>query len=240
MKNELDEHVIAYEGKTIYDFDNEILLNYYPKRIIELTNGTNSILELGLGHGFTAQVFSKVYKKHCILEGSSAVIDNYRKKFPDCKVEIIQTYFENFESDEKFDVIVLGFILEHVDNPVGILKHFKKFLSPNGRIFIAVPNAESMNRRLGHHAGFLSDMFELSQNDFDLGHKRFYTVDALKNDMQDAGFCVERLEGIYLKPFTTSQIMSLDLDEKVISGLCQLGVEYPELSCGILAEGKIQ
>ena len=59
MKNQLDKYIMAYEGKTIYDFDNDILLNWYPKRIIELTKGATSILELGLGHGFTVQIFSK-------------------------------------------------------------------------------------------------------------------------------------------------------------------------------------
>ncbi|SFL45262.1 class I SAM-dependent methyltransferase [Pelosinus propionicus] len=240
MKNELDEHVIAYEGKTIYDFDNEILLNWYPRRIIELTKETDSILELGLGHGFTAHIFSKIYKKYCVLEGSPAVIKNFRKNFSNCELQIIETYFESFKSNEKFDVIVMGFILEHVENPVRILNHFKQFLSPNGKIFIAVPNAEAMNRRLGRYAGFLADMQELSQNDLDLGHKRFYTVDSLKKEMKDTGFSIERIEGIYLKPFTTSQILSLNLDKKVIEGLCEMGINYPELSCGILAEGKIK
>jgi hypothetical protein len=69
-----------------------------------------------------------------------------------------------------------------------------------------------------------------------LGHKRYYTVDSLKDDIQASGFCVERLEGIYLKPLTTKQMIGLNLDERVIRALCHVGIDYPELSCGILAE----
>ena len=47
------------------------------------------------------------------------------------------------------------------------------------------------------------------------------------------------MEGIYLKPFTTNQILSLDLDRSIIESLCALGVDYPELSCGLLAEISI-
>lgn len=93
-----------------------------------------------------------------------------------------------------------------------------------------------MNRSLGHLAGMLADMSALSENDHLLGHKRYYTVASLTNEVTQAGYRVDRLEGIYLKPFTTRQIVSLQLDRRVITALCDLGVNYPELSCGILAE----
>ena len=35
MKNKLDEHVRAYEGQLLYDFDNHIQLNWYPKRVVK-------------------------------------------------------------------------------------------------------------------------------------------------------------------------------------------------------------
>ena len=239
MENKLDEHAKAYQGEIQYDFDNEILLNWYPQRILKYTKEASSILELGLGHGFTTNIFSKHFNKHVVLDGSKAVITNFKEKYPDCSVDIVETYFENFKSDEKFDLIVMGFILEHVDDPVQILSHFKNFLTPNGKMFISVPNAEVLNRRLGHIAGLLPNMQELSENDFVLGHKRYYTVDTLTQDVNKAGYSIERMEGIYLKPFTTSQILSLNFDKKIISALCEVGINYPELCCGILAEIKV-
>ena len=58
MSNMLDTHVKAYEGNSLYDFDNAILLNWYPKRIIGLASGAESLLELGLGHGYSTPLFS--------------------------------------------------------------------------------------------------------------------------------------------------------------------------------------
>jgi 2-polyprenyl-3-methyl-5-hydroxy-6-metoxy-1,4-benzoquinol methylase len=232
--SELDSHVIAYEGKTIYDFDNEIVLNWYARRVSNLSNG--SLLELGLGHGYAAKIFSNHFDSHVILEGSPAVIDNFKKRFPSCNVDIVETLFENYKSSKKFDVIVMGFVLEHVENPLFILDYYRELLMPTGKLFIAVPNAEAMNRRLGYYAGLLDDMDQLSQNDFDLGHKRLYTIERLKSEVVSAGYKLVRLEGIYLKPFTTSQIISLNLDRKIIEGMCDLGISYPELSCGLLAE----
>lgn len=238
MINALDEHVGAYEGQNIYDFDNEILLTWYPERIISLNPKAVSLLELGLGHGFSTSLFAPIFKRHLVLDGSSAVIDNFRKRYPDCSAEIVLTFFEEFDTSERFDLIVLGFILEHVDDPVAVLKRFRKFLKPGGRMYAAVPNAEVMNRRLGHLAGLLPSLQQLSENDLLLGHKRYYTVATLTEDAQAAGYEIERTEGIYLKPLTTSQLISLNLDKKIIRSLCELGIGYPELSCGIMVQLK--
>ncbi len=47
---------------------------------------------------------------------------------------------------EKFDLIIMTHVLEHFpkDQIIPVLKHFKKhLLTPNGKIYLAVPNAQS-------------------------------------------------------------------------------------------------
>jgi 2-polyprenyl-3-methyl-5-hydroxy-6-metoxy-1,4-benzoquinol methylase len=240
MKNILDKQVQAYDTRNLYEFDNKIMLNWYPHRVIKFSRGAKSILELGLGHGYSTNIFAKHFSHHVVLDGSPAVINRFRTIFPDCPAQIVETYFEHFTSDKKFDVIVLGFILEHVNDPQDILARYRTFLAPNGRMFAAVPNAESLNRRLGNLAGLLPDMQLLSETDIALGHRRYYTVATLKEEVGNAGYSIKRIEGLYLKPFTTNQMISLNFDTNIIDALCHLGVEYPELSCGILAQLKVK
>jgi 2-polyprenyl-3-methyl-5-hydroxy-6-metoxy-1,4-benzoquinol methylase len=236
MNSKLDIHVGAYERKSIYDFDNLLQLEWYPKRVIELCPAAGSILELGLGHGVTTNAFDRKFNRHVVVDASSAVIENFRKLYPDCAAEIQQSLFEQFESAERFDLVVFGYVLEHVDDPVSIMKHFKRFLSPAGRMFITVPNAAVLNRRLGQHAGLLHDIYEMSDHDRLLGHQRYYTVETLKRDIEAAGLKVQRMEGIYLKPLTTSQMKSLGLSEPIMQAFCAVAIDYPELSCSLLAE----
>ena len=236
MTNILDTHVQAYEGSSIYEFDNQIQLQWYPERIAQFSEGASSLLELGLGHGITANMFEKHFSRHVVIDASRAVIDQFRTRFPESRADIVEAYFENFATEERFDVIVFGYILEHVDEPVRILKHFRQFLAPQGRMFLTVPNAEVLNRRLGHLAGLLPDMQELSDYDHQLGHKRYYTVETLKKDILEAGYDIKRMEGIYLKPLTTKQMLSLNFDANIIRAFCLAAIDYPELSCGILAE----
>jgi SAM-dependent methyltransferase len=238
-KNKLDEHVRAYQGDLLYDFDNEIILKWYAKRIIETNKNSDSLLELGLGYGHTTNIFSQTIKDHLVIEGSRAVIDNFKKNFPKCNTEIQEGFFENFKSNKTFDSIVMGFVLEHVDDPVELLKYYKRFLNEDGQVFVSVPNAEVLNRRLGHEMGILPDVQLLSEHDHILGHRRYYTAETLTNDANEAGYDVVRLEGIFLKPFTTKQLVSLNMEKSVIDALCKVGIEYPELCCAMLAELKI-
>jgi 2-polyprenyl-3-methyl-5-hydroxy-6-metoxy-1,4-benzoquinol methylase len=236
MKNALDSHVKAYQGLSIYDFDNTIQLQWYPQRVIEFSEGAISLLELGLGHGITTEIFGRRFKRHVVVDASPAVIENFRQRFPKSAADIVESYFETFDTTERFDVIMLGYVLEHVDEPVRILKHFRHLLAPGGRMFVAVPNAEVLNRRLGHLSGMLSDLQELSEHDLLLGHKRYYTVESLRRDIELAGYRIQRLEGIYLKPLSTKQMIALELSDDIVKALCLAAIDYPELSCGILAE----
>ncbi|SDC22303.1 Methyltransferase domain-containing protein [Cupriavidus sp. YR651] len=239
MADQLDSFISAYGEGFAYSFDNDILLNWYPRRIIERTALSASVLELGVGHGYSTQRFARHFSRTVVVDGSAAIIEKFRSEHPDCAAQIVESYFESFQTDERFDVIVMGFVLEHVADPDLILRRFKRFLAPGGRCFVAVPNGESMHRQLGHLAGLLDDMMSLGQGDIELGHLRQYSKSTLHEQLEAAGYSVRSIEGIFLKPFTTAQLQALELSPAITQALCQLGVNYPELSCALLAEAEL-
>lgn len=236
MNAQLDAYIGAYGEGFVHAFDNDIMLNWYPERIIAKTSPGQSLLELGIGHGFTTSRFARHFGRHVVVEGSRSVIAQFTASHSDCSAEIIEAYFETFETTERFDTVVMGFVLEHVDDPRIILERFNAFLAPHGRCFVAVPNGESLHRRLGKEAGLLDDMMALGPGDLQLGHVRMYSVDRLRNEIEAAGYRLVGLEGVFLKPFTTAQLQALNLPASVLRALCAVGVDYPELSCALLAE----
>ena len=239
MSQRLDSYVGAYGADFAYTFDNAIMLNWYPKRIMALSSKADKVLELGIGHGFTSNLFAQYYSQYCVIDGSESVIAKFRTQYPNSGAQIVHGLFEEYETTEKFDVIVMGFVLEHVDSPQGILRHFRKFLAPGGRCFVAVPNAESLHRRFGHEAGLLPDMTSLGDADKAFGHLRLYTMASLALEMEACGYRVVAKEGIFLKPFTTRQVASLDLSAEILESMCKVGVDYPELSNGLLFEAEL-
>ena len=92
------------------------------------------------------------------------------------------------------------------------------------------------HRRLGHEAGLLGDLMALSDADRQLGHQRLYTVDSLRRSIEAAGYEIKAIEGLLIKPITTSQIKVLELSAPVLQAMLKVGIRYPELSAGILIQ----
>ncbi len=228
MNLETEQDAIAYDRN--YVLDNRLTLTWYPQRVTTMAR-TGSMLELGLGHGYSTDYFAQNFGRYLVVEGSQEMIDRFRDRFPNKGIEVAHSYFEDFETDERFDAIGMGFVLEHVDNPAAIMRNFTRFLAPDGSIFLAVPNAESLHRRFGHAAGLLPDIQALSQADREFGHKRYFTLASLREMVEGVGLTVRKVEGLLLKPITTQQMIDLNLNESILRAMLTVGIDYPELEC---------
>lgn len=238
MRN-LNEVASEYKPGAVTSLENELILNWYPQRIISrLGRRYESLLELGLGHGYTTKNFNSYFDCHVVVEGSTLVIDLFKEKFSGLDINLVHSYFENFSTDRQFDVIVMGFILEHVDDPALVVRRFREFLKPNGRLFVAVPNAKSLNRRLGLAMGKIKDIYELNANDIALGHQRQFCRETLKQLLTSEGYSVVWEEGVYLKPLPLGYMQLMPELEENLEAMCEVGVDFPELCVGLLMELK--
>lgn len=238
MSADLDRFSAAYEEDFAYSFDNRIILNWYPGRIIAVSDPGARVLELGIGHGYSCNRFAEHFAAYEVVDGSPAIIERFRSTYPDSPAVLHEAYFEEFTPDAPIDLIVMGFVLEHVADPAAILTRYRGFLAPGGRIAVAVPNAQSLHRRFGHAAGLLPDMTALGEADHALGHLRAFTLDSLTTQIREAGYNVLRSEGIFLKPLTTGQLQQLDLGPEILEAMCTVGIDYPELSTALLVEAQ--
>lgn len=231
-----DDFTEGYDPEFKYELDNRLILQWYPNRVAQKMQA-GSLLELGVGHGYSTREFAKIVSDYVVLEGSGKIIKLFRENNPDLgSVDIVQTYFEKYECEKAYDNIVMGFILEHVDDPVTIIKKYKEYLHPEGKMFIAVPNSESMHRRVGQLSGLLDDLEMLSDADRQFGHQRYFSVSGIRDIAEECGLKILSEEGLFLKALTTGQLESLNLSDDVFEGFMRLGVDYPELSTAILVE----
>lgn len=56
----------------------------------------------------------------------------------------LQTWPDQIRS-QKFDVVILGEVIEHLDNPGAALRNLSRLLTEQGRLIITVPNAFAMS-----------------------------------------------------------------------------------------------
>jgi 2-polyprenyl-3-methyl-5-hydroxy-6-metoxy-1,4-benzoquinol methylase len=233
---DLNAHTSEYRPNAATEVENNLILNWYPQRMISRFGHAKRLLELGIGHGFTAGIFASACDQQVIVDGSSVVIDQFRMHHPGFHGEVVEAYFENYHSDRLFDVIIMGFVLEHVDDPDFILERYRSMLMPGGKVYVAVPNAKSMNRRLGLEMGLIDDIYSLNAHDIALGHQRQYCRDKLTAAIQRAGYSVKYEEGIYLKPLPLSVLKTLGDVNANLQAMLRVGIDFPDLCVALLME----
>lgn len=221
-KEDLDQYMTNYT-----DFNDRLIRARYD-HLEQYFRGDNC-LELGPANGEGTAYLVKHFKRVVAVDGSQQAIDDLKKRFPEPNLELVCSYFEDFKMDEKFSTIVLAHILEHVDNPGEILAVAKRFLKPDGIMIVDVPNAMSLHRQIGVEMGLLKEVTELNEGDHSIGHKRVYTPEAFKKEIEDAGLHIDRFGGVFIKILSNAQ-SEKTFDEKQISALLTIGERYPEIA----------
>jgi 2-polyprenyl-3-methyl-5-hydroxy-6-metoxy-1,4-benzoquinol methylase len=142
--------------------------------------------------------------------------------------------FEEFEPTERFDIIIMSHVLEHVTEPQLILRRAKQWLRDDGTIIVVVPNAGSLHRRLGVKLGILTSEDQLTEQDVAIGHRRVYTREELDQDIEAAGLITVAKGGIFLKLLSNAQMLAFE-DEALVEGMFELGKDLPEYCAEIFA-----
>jgi 2-polyprenyl-3-methyl-5-hydroxy-6-metoxy-1,4-benzoquinol methylase len=186
-----------------------------------------SILELGPAEGIMTDLLAPLAREFTIVDGSARFCEDLRRRFPEAKV--VHALFEDFRTEERFDNIVLGHVLEHVSDPVEILRMVRPLLKPDGRVLAAVPNARSIHRQAAVVMGMLA--FEEAMNEADLhhGHRRVFTPETFREAFLKAGFRIEIFGGYWLKPVSSRQIEESWTPE-MLAAFMQLGERYPDIA----------
>lgn len=237
MKRKFDSGDLDQQGK---DYSKKTSVNYssyiYPYRyqVVKQRMTGPKVLEVGVGHADVTNWLSEDGRFEITsIDGSKSVLDHALEKisYPE-RVNFIHTYFEEFESSDVFDDILITNSLEHVVYPTGVLEHIKEFLKPKGKIHITVPNAMSIHRILGKEMGMLDREDSLNCHDIKVGHLRVYTMELLEEHVFNAGLNIVDSDGIILKPLSNLQMNTL-LDDEIIDGLFAVGRKLPELAAEI-------
>lgn len=193
-------------------------------------------LELGCSDGYMTQLLSSRLEQLDVVEGSENFIKKAKKRNLQ-NVSFVHCLFEEFKPVKQYDYIFLCYVLEHVYDVEKILKIAHRALHPDGLLFVVVPNSRALSRQLAYHMGLIPDLKELTQNDFDHGHRRVYDRVALNREIENCGFTAIAQGGIMLKllaDFQMDRLIDMGVLQKPqISGLYKLGFEYPDL-CGSL------
>jgi 2-polyprenyl-3-methyl-5-hydroxy-6-metoxy-1,4-benzoquinol methylase len=211
------------------DFDKR-LIGYRFLSLKPFFVGT-SALELGSAEGEMTALIRKEFEHVTSVDGAKELLDI----MPDwTNVQKVHSLFEDFDTPVRYGTIFMEHILEHVDDPVSLLRRVSNWMAPDGRVLIGVPNALSIHRLVAVKMGLLSSPYELNDRDHILGHRRVYDLESLTSDISDAGLIPENVGGVFFKPLSNAQ-MEKNWTDEMINGFFDLGKDFPDRCAELFA-----
>jgi len=207
----------------------------YSYKIFKKNSVGGSVLELGPAEGVMTDKIIKDFKDVTILEASPKFCNSLKKKYKN--LTVINSLFENFKSKKKYNNIILGHVLEHVKNPIKLLKNLKKNLMQDGIIFCAVPNARSLHRQAAVILKILKNEYQLNNSDKHHGHRRVYNPETLRNEFLQSGYEILNFGGYWIKTLSNKQTEK-NHSLKMIDAFMFLGERYPDIAAEIYVVAK--
>ncbi len=91
---------------------------------------------------------------------------------------------------EKFGLVTLHHVLEHVPDPAQALRDIRRLMAPGGRLFIEVPNARSLRARLALPAFSRNCGVDERYRAFPI-HLMYYNISTLRRMLAKGGWAVD-------------------------------------------------
>ena len=127
------------------------------------------------------------FKDVTCVDASDVAIDEARRDLGD-GVVFVHARFETASLPGRYDNVVLTHVLEHLDDPVGVLRGSTTSGSTeDGRLFLVCPNANAPSRQIAVNMGLITHNAAVTDDEAEHGHRRTYSLDTLERDVAAAG-----------------------------------------------------
>lgn len=215
-----------------------LLTTLKPKIVVEIGCGLELLYEKWFAAGGYADYW-------LIVEPAEQFVKIARESnLPN--LHVIQGFFENALQDikkslsEPPDLVICSSLLHEVPSASALLQAILEILGDRSLLHLNVPNAGSMHRRLAVVMGLIPDKTTLTKRNINLLQHRVYDLQTLKAELEVVGLEVTREGGYFIKPFTHAQMEKIIpiLDESILDGLYQLGIEIPDMASEIFIEAR--
>jgi 2-polyprenyl-3-methyl-5-hydroxy-6-metoxy-1,4-benzoquinol methylase len=223
-------------GERKYNYDFDALVRGYMMRAFDPFLPKGRALELGCYLGDSTAWLTGLYDDLTVIEAAPTLVEAARARFGD-RVRFLCSTFEAADLAEQFDAIFLINTLEHLDDPVAVLRRIREWLSPTGRLFLLVPNAQAPSRQIAVKMGLITHNGAVTDAERKNGHRNTFSFDTLERAARDGGLRAAHRGGLVFKALANYQFdAALDagvLSEAYVEGCYELGMQYPELCASI-------
>jgi SAM-dependent methyltransferase len=98
------------------------------------------VLDLACGEGYGSDVLARTASGVIGLDANPDAYEHARLRYRAPNLGFDRGMVENYGSPGSFDAVVFLQTIEHVHDPVAVLRHVRSLLAPGGTAFISTPN----------------------------------------------------------------------------------------------------
>jgi phosphatidylethanolamine/phosphatidyl-N-methylethanolamine N-methyltransferase len=164
MKDVPDYHGLYVEGYEKHNVDRTLAGRFLQKShklledLLPSDFRADEVLEVGAGSGHHYSFLKHRPHRYFLTDGSQAMLkvaaDRYRDEVANGSVVIEQQDATRLTyADGRFDRLIATHVLEHIPNPVEVLREWNRVVRPGGLMSIVLPCDPGFLWRLGRHFG---------------------------------------------------------------------------------------
>jgi 2-polyprenyl-3-methyl-5-hydroxy-6-metoxy-1,4-benzoquinol methylase len=223
--------------KYTYNFDLDVMHPYMIRSFEPFFQRDKDVLELGSHNGDFTKLLLHYFKYVTCVEMDEDCCAKAHDLFKE-EVVILNSRIEDVMIPIKYGTVILTHVLEHVDDPVLILRKIKdEWLLHDGKLLLVCPNANAISRQIAVKMRLVQDNSAVTPSEEEHGHKRTYSLNTLENDVEEAGLRIVLRSGIFFKAlanFQWDRILNTDiLSPEYVEGCFRLGQQYPDMCSSI-------
>ena len=119
------------------------------------------VLDVGCGNGSLSLPIASLGYRVVGVDVDPGSIEHARQvnPFPNARFELVNS--DRLELPERFDLVVCSEVLEHLHNPMSLIRAIAEAMEPDGLAIITVPNGQGLRELLGRVENFLKDTLGL-------------------------------------------------------------------------------
>ncbi|SRR5579871_1439095 len=226
----------ADNGERRYAYDFDAVLRRYMIRAFRPFLPPGRAVEVGCYEGDFTVLLAPFYADLTVVDVLESALARTAKRVG--TVRPVPGTVESIDLPAaSFDAAFLIHVLEHLDDPAAVLRRIGNWLRPNGRLFVACPNANAASRQIAVKMELISHATAVTPGERAHGHRRTYTLDTLQRDVRAAGLSVVHRGGVFFKAlanFQFDRLLTTDIiDAAYLDGCYELGTVYPDLCASI-------
>lgn len=111
------------------------------------------VIDLGCGEGYGADVLARSAQTVLGVDANPEAHEHARLRYRRANLRFERGLLERHGEPGSFDAVVFLQTIEHVQDPLAVLRHVRALLAPGGVAYVSTPNVLTLAPRGAEHSG---------------------------------------------------------------------------------------